>query len=437
MFRARLTVAGLLALVLVVAGCSAPVAQPGVVPTEQATTTGQTTPDGTDETSITITNGTLGLDPGETFARLQTLRGTDVEPPAELRVFNDPSEFHNQSAGGEAGTEDRFARLAGMSTANTTVPLNVTRQKNGFVTPLGSVVLFDGENATAVDERLLVVHELTHYVQFKTRRQQQLLSAGLDPTTTDGRFVVRALLEGGAIVSTDAYLDRYGTTSDANSEMYITVQEKLPNGHVGKYGNAKYVYGDQYMESRVTDPSELSAVYENPPRTSEQILHGFDPDEEPPVPLAVSLDTGAKWRVSGHDRMGEAFARIALEQWVGPDRAARAAAGWGNDTVQYLRPANGSGETAYVWTLRWDDAANATEFATAYRDSLDARGTHREGLWNLTSESAATLLTPTDRTTVVAFGPESLVGNLTAAGDDGDVTVTVTAASDQGESEPA
>lgn len=416
MSRVRLTAIGLLALALVVAGCGAPMAQPD-----------SSLADGEDsaEADITIKNGSLTIDPDAAFARLQTVTGTDIDPPNELRVFNDPSEFRNQSGRDDTVTENRFATVAGMRTTEVTEPLNVTRQKNGFVTALGSVILFVGENASILEERLLVVHELTHYVQVKNRRQRQLLSSGLDPTTTDGKFVVRALMEGGAIVTTDAYLDRYGNASDANSEMYTRVQSKLPDGHIRKYGNAKYVFGDAYMESFVEDPGELPAVYENPPRTSEQVIHGVAPHEEPPAPLSVALDTGAKWRAAGNNRMGEAFARFAMEQWVGSDRAARAAAGWGNDTVRYLRPTNGSGETAYVWTLRWDDAANATEFASAYRDALDARGSRDGCVWSLSPEDvAATVQTPTDRTTVISFGPKTLVDSLTATGENGDISVS-------------
>ena len=415
MVRAQPGVIVVFAFALALAGCSAPVAQPGTMADQ----------DNPAEANITVTNGTLNIDPAATFARLQALTGSNVEPPNELRVFNDPSEFRNQSGGGRGETEDRFTTLAGMSTTTVTEPLDGTRQKNGFVTTLGSVVLFVGENASTLEERLLVVHELTHYLQVKNRRQRQLLSSGLDPRTTDGKFVLRALVEGGAIVSTDAYLERYGDDTDANSEMYTTVQETLPNGHIRKYGNAKYIYGDRYMESRTDSPTDLSAVYENPPGTSEQLLHRLAPDEEPPVPLNVTLENGAEWRAVGNNRMGEAFARFAMEQWVGSERAARAAAGWGNDTLRYLRPANGSGETAYVWTLRWDDTANATEFASAYRDALDTRASREGSVWNLgVDDVAATVQTPTDRTAVIAFGPVPLVGNLTATGQNCNITVS-------------
>jgi hypothetical protein len=122
--------------------------------------------------------------------------------------------------------------------------------------------------------------------------------------------------------------------------------------------------------------------------------------------------------------MGEAFVRTALESTVDTATARRAAAGWGNDSLRFLRPSDGQGETSYAWVLRWDDAANQSEFASAYRDSLAARGTQTEGSWNLTdSELSARLVTPTDRTAVVVFGPESLTERVNVTGENGDVTV--------------
>jgi hypothetical protein len=427
--RTRLTTA-VLALVVVLAGCGAPVAQSPVAPSTETPPTASPstpTPPNANSQSITVRNGSLSVDPDAVFERVQALQGTDVDPPRVIRAYNSIEAFRNRSRAVGTDVSRRFYTLAGMADDEVNVTERVTRQKNGYVTGLGSIVLFVGENASTVEELLLVAHELTHYVQLQTGRQQRLIEAVGGAATTDQRYAVRAVIEGGAVVTTNAYLDAYADTSVTNSEMYTGLQSALPDGHIAAYENSKYVTGDAYMDSRSDTPSDLAAVYDSPPTTSEQLLHRLPPDAEPPTPLSVTVETGEPWVTSGADRMGEAFVRTALEGAVGPERAAAAAAGWGNDTVRFLRPTDGAGETAFVWTLRFDDATNQSEFQTAYRGSLDQRGTRIDDRWTLDDNVSAGMYAPTDRTSVVVFGPQSLVETVSASGGSGEVTVSTLA----------
>lgn len=410
--HSRFTVA-VLVVVVALAGCGAPVAE--------SNATGET------GANITVTNGSLAVDADSVFTRVQQLRGTGVEAPEQIRAYNTIEGFRNQSGSLGGSRAQTFSRLAGMTTGDVNVSDSVTAQKNGYVTGLGSIVLYLGENATLADEQLLVSHELTHYVQVRNGRQQQVLNqTGGAVPTSDTQYVLRALLEGDAVVTANAYLEQYSESERLNSPMYYEVQESLPDGHVARYANSQYVHGFEYVEAQTDSPADVADVYDAPPLTSEQLLHNLSAKTEPPTPLSVSIETNSEWVTSGDDRMGEAFVRYALESQVGPDRAARAAAGWGNDTVRFLRPADGDGETAYAWTLRWDDAANQTEFTAAFRESLSARGTETDGTWRLTEESvSATVSTPTDRTTVVLFGPESLVDRMTASGNEGSVRIAL------------
>lgn len=433
--RALLTT--VVALGVVLAGCGAPVAQSasgtatpdaGAPTVQQGTpTTDSGTP--TNDTAdsrreITVTNGSLSIDPTVVFDRVQELRGTDVDGPRVVEVYNSAEGFENQSGDIGADLNRRLYELAGMTTQSVNTTAAVTRQKNGYVTGLGSIVLYIGENASRVDELLLAAHEFTHYLQLQTGRQGDLAGSLDGATLTDERYVLRAVIEGGAVVTANAYLERYADTTATNSEMYASLQSALPKGHVASYENGKYVNGDDYMDDRSDTPADLAAVYDNPPRTSEQLLHGLAPGTEPPTPLAVDVETGDGWVTSGHDRMGEAFVRTALEATVGTREAVAAATGWGNDSVRFLRPTDG-GETAYVWVLRWDDTTNRSEFQSAYETALDRRGTETAGIWTLSDDgTAATLLAPTERSSVVVFGPHTLVDNVSAAGASGTVTVS-------------
>lgn len=406
--RSRAALATLaLAAVLVVAGCGAPVADDparGRVP------------------NVAVTNGTLSLDPGEVYAQIQTLQGTAVDPPTRVRAYNTLEGFQNQSADLGLAQSTTFRELAGMGTGPVNVSAIDQRAKNGYVTGLGAVVVYLGPNATAVDEHLLLAHELTHYLQAQTGRQQQAFGQ-VGFGTTDATFVVRALAEGGATFTTDAYLAAYVDTDTRNAAWYDRIAAQLPPGHVGRYGNGAYVHGHDYVAGRIDDPSRLASVWANPPRTGEQLLHGLEPGSEPPTPLPVATPAGDRWQAVGDDRLGEPFVRYALESELGADRAAAAAAGWGNDTLRIYRPVEG-GDPSFVWVLGWDDPGNATEFQRAFRDALDARGDRAGGVWNLTDVDAhARLVDPTETTTAFVVGNESFVDSAGVSGSDTTITI--------------
>ncbi|MEF8900585.1 MAG: hypothetical protein V5A25_05130 [Halovenus sp.] len=265
---------------------------------------------------------------------------------------------------------------------------------------------------------------MTHYVQFRNERLTQL-GAEIDTRTTDGAFARRSIVEGAAVYTTDRYLDRYGETDRRNSPLYDEALAALPAGHQLRYGLAPYQYGSAYVADRVDSPADLPAVYERPPTTSQQVIHGLAPDEAAPDPLAVTVQTGGRWREVGTDRLGEAFLRYALESHLDPERAASVAAGWGNDSLRIVSE-RGTTEARYAWVHRWDDADAADAFTDAMRAYLDARGDPTDRGWILpNTDLEVTVMPVSSETTVVLFGGESFLDATDTAGTDDDVTVTV------------
>jgi hypothetical protein len=403
----RRALVGVCVLALVVAGCQAPVA--------------------TSTTEITVTNGTLGVDPGSLYDRLQGLSGTAVPAPDTIRAFDSFAALRNASGGGGGFALPRFQEVVGFTTGGD--PFNGSREQQlaGSTSGLGTVTVFPGANATRDDERLILAHELTHYIQFQSDVDGQLQRA-VGATTTEGSYLTRAVLEGGAVFTTDTYLARYGDSDLRNTPLYDRIARGLPPGSIGRYGNSQYVFGNRYVAAKAETPADLPAIYANPPRTAEQLIHRLDPGSEPPVPLTVATDGGEAWLAVGEDRLGEAFVRYALEGELSPDRAARAAAGWGNDTLRTFRSPSVEG-TGYAWVLRWDDAANATEFERAAREyfTVRANDTTADGLYRIDDSLTGRLSTPTDRTAVLWFGPRAFVANASADGADGAVEIRVRA----------
>lgn len=335
----------------------------------------------------------------------------------EAVIVEEPS----PPAGGTDSGSDRrtLAGLLGLEAASmrgTNVSLGSYEVPPGWIAEvrvggLGNVYLRSSPAMPTEVVRLLTTHEFVHYVQLQNDRFT-LVNRATDGTT-DGRYAARATTEGAAVVATDAVLDRYVPGGPRNSELYAGVADAVPPGSANAYGNGRYVNGAAYVAGRVDDPANLSRVYEHPPTTSEQVLHGVAPGVEPPANLSVTVATDGEYVVAGTDRKGEAYVRHALANGVDWDRARAAAAGWGNDTVRTLQPAGG-GNLSYVWIQRWDDADEASEFAAAAADYLDARGATENGTATLNGVPA-TLRTPGDRTTALVIGPEPLQDRTSVA----------------------
>ena len=78
----------------------------------------------------------------------------------------------------------------------------------------------------------------------------------------------------------------------------------------------------------------VNQIWENPPTTTEQVLH-FDKWEKHETPVTVSPPTatalGAGWAKDDEDSFGELEFAIMYEEWVDGGVARAAASGWGGD----------------------------------------------------------------------------------------------------------
>jgi hypothetical protein len=122
--------------------------------------------------------------------------------------------------------------------------------------------------------------------------------------------------------------------------------------------------------------SAVDALWADPPRSSEQVLHPekYDARERPvAVPLpALPDDLKRAWRVAADDVLGELGARTWFATAVPVIIAERAAAGWGGDHAALFVPAAEAAPDAgvapgpfVVWSTVWDDLTDAEDFARA------------------------------------------------------------------------
>jgi hypothetical protein len=419
----------LVAALLVLAGCSAPVAETGesttgtttartvtAATTDAPTTAAEQSTTAANAPDIAVRNGSLPVDPGVVFRRVQAILGTNVSAPRYVRVVDDPGDL---VAGLPSG--DRvppFWRVTGLEAEQALNRTERERLENGVTTGMGGIRLYPGDGEAERVEWLLA-HEFVHYVQVREQWGGTLRST-LPRTTDASTFVFRGVVEGVAVAATDEYIAAHLPGTAPNAALYREIHADLPPGSPDRYVNLAYIAGHRYVAERFETAAAATSVYADPPATSERLLHRA---AGAPVALAVSVDAAEEWRHVGADRMGEAFLRVALENGLDPARAARGAGGWANDSLEVFRP-RGGGDPGYAWVLRFDDAPNATVAADALQDSLTARGERAGERWRVANASVA-LRRPSDRTVVVVAGPGSFLDAATVDGEAGTVRVAV------------
>jgi hypothetical protein len=279
-------------------------------------------------------------------------------------------------------------------------------------------------------ERLTYAHEYVHTLQDQVYGFEESLdytdeSCEIDTERCAG---IQALVEGDATLLEEEWLQTYATSQD-----YADILEFFDNFESPVYDSAPsfmrqdfifpYTYGAEFVREikRQGGWSAVDAVYANPPISTEQILH---PDHYPsdipisiPVPEALNA-LGSGWREIERNVIGEWYTQLVLAKLIDPDRASRAAAGWGGDMyVAYANDTLANG--ALLLIMQWDDAGEASEYADAFTDYSDrrfGRGVQTQTGWEWDSSAGASLFEISGTQTLWILAPDAeLRGDLRAA----------------------
>jgi hypothetical protein len=360
---------------------------------------------GDDTERIAVRGGRLPVDATLVYDRTRTLLATEAPHPDTVQLLDTTA---------NTTRPPEFQRLLGLER-------NVSEvEAAAFV--IGPRTVYLNRNVTdrpAFTEHVLA-HEFTHTVQFRRGyigRVQAATASG-----PDGRFASTAVIEGAATYAQDRYWQTHIANRTAPGErpsVAVTADYRESTG-AARYAFAPYRFGYRYANRTLDSPASLPTIYRDPPRTSEQVLHPGV--EEGPVPLRVRLRNEREevWQETfapPRSRIGEAFLRVALSTELDDERAAHAAAGWGNDTRIAFN--NESGARGYAWVIRFDDAGNASQFDDAVADYLRERTgsrsladdrTGRQWTTTLDGRSVAYRLRRTDdRTAVLLLGTPAFV----------------------------
>lgn len=268
-------------------------------------------------------------------------------------------------------------------------------------------------DAISVNERILnrsgdleqlLAHEYIHVLQYQQDAHSRLrfeLSTGDVPWYDDREVVYNAIIEGPAVATEQQYAERYlGGCAEPlrRHERAMLNSSASPESRLLA---GQYYYGGEYVSS--SDPSgAYDRIYDAPPRSSEELIHGLDPNSTTIPPIRLELARG--FFANESVRIGELGIRSLLLGRMEEPAALTASRGWGNDHLVSVTHVT-SGRSGYVWITYWDSADDATQFQQAIKQYADHPSTGQ-------SSTSISIARADSRVVAVYFGDDAFVSKI-------------------------
>ncbi len=233
-------------------------------------------------------------------------------------------------------------------------------------------------------ERMTYAHEYTHVLQDQTfdLRNGLKYSDAQCQEDTERCAGIQALIEGDASLVEQDWL-----LSDSTPLDKLQVQQYSQSLQSPVYNSAPpfmqadflfpYQSGLEFVQSLYDRGgwNAVDAAFQNPPVSSEQILHPQKYPDDKPVAVSLpdlSAALGSSWKELDSGVMGEWYTQLILTQ--GYDAKMRlpqsvgqkAAAGWGGDAYAVYYDAQTQASVTVLSTT-WDTSQDAQEFASAFQ----------------------------------------------------------------------
>jgi hypothetical protein len=324
-----------------------------------------------------------------TMARVEHIRGLEFESPVPVDVVGRAAYRESGSADdARAGWNDQVWEALLLVGENRTVEAVFDDLYGdavlGYYSPSEGTIVIVSDAENPVIDRATLAHELTHALQ-----DQRFGLEGV-PDTLDGRLAEDGLVEGDARYTETLYEERCAGdwacvptpranasgTDDFHYGVYLTIY-------------APYSEGPTFVRSLRERGGwdAVNAAYGRPPASTEQVLHPEAYPDERPVDVDVPDRSNARWSRFDRDRVGDTVGEVpvfvmlyrrgalppsTLRRNTGAhsryDYASNASAGWAGDLVVPYR--SDDGRFGYVWATEWDTVADAEEFLNAYETAL-------------------------------------------------------------------
>ncbi|HEX8230531.1 MAG TPA: hypothetical protein VF826_14630 [Chloroflexia bacterium] len=258
----------------------------------------------------------------------------------------------------------------------------------GFYSPDTNQLFVLGEaDNMDPDTRATLAHEFTHALQdqhFDLVRLIQQFSHD-----SDRRLAMRALVEGDATMS-DLLYTYYHEQIDyskqekesvavSNAQEQSSEEEDMEGMYVARTIYFPYIQGSDFVYelTKVGGYSTINQTFQDPPVSSEQIMHPEKYLQTPhDIPMHVALPPltgtlGTGWTFKREDTAGEWELLMVLDE-TKASNSEKAAAGWGG--AKYGFYTKGENDGLLFLHTRWDTAVDADEFEAAVREGLDKYG---------------------------------------------------------------
>ena len=368
----------------------------------------------------------LAMVVNRSMARVEHVRNVEFERDVSVSILSREEYRERQGNGGSGGSDaarlQEATRLEALflvgETADAQEEQAATRSASvqGFYSPSEDEITIVAPTKTPSVDEVTLAHELVHAYQFRGNLDVRFPQS---PSRDERRALV-ALIEGDANLvgrmieercasawscvgheSAGAGRTASGTTTAAGTTDGAPGGDSAAPGRpdLGLYLLSYFPYaeGERYVAAVKDDGGwpAVNALYSNPPASTEQVIHRND-DEA--VPVSVPDRSGSEWSrvgdgvVTGEADLATMFAAtlyddiegsiVTREQFLtesGPipiTYALPPSAGWSGDSLYAYQ--GDDGDRGYVWRLRFDDDAEAREFAGAYRDLLQYRDAERQ-----------------------------------------------------------
>lgn len=287
-----------------------------------------------------------------------------------------------------------------------------------------------GEGFTGI-ERMTYAHEYTHTLQDQAYDLEEGLKINEDYCENETEYcsAVTALVEGDAVFTEQEWLLKHGSEQDQQEiqDFYLSYSSPVFDSapmYLQKDFLFPYLYGLEFVYS-LNDQGGYALVdqaFQNPPVTTEQILH---PDKYPvEKPVEVSLPDiqsvlPETWKMIDENELGEWYSYLVLahgreKKYALPEITARAAAaGWGGD--QYALFADPTAmETVFILRTEWDTENDALEFILAMKQYGENRWgdpvskDNKSILWTDTTDGSVYLFRSGSTTTWLIVPDETI-----------------------------
>jgi len=259
----------------------------------------------------------------------------------------------------------------------------MTRDDNlgllGYYLPYyGEIFIVSEEYEFGQAEELVYAHEAVHAIQDQTFGLPEEYDLQRKLLSFEGDLPYLALVEGEATFVEQQFLnsnyfderDRENILVELNT-FTPEQQEKLEKIPHALINGSQFPYhlGTEFVQTLYESGGwqMINKAWENPPRSTEQIIHPEKYFEGETAQAVLIPFPGQPWKSIDTGVLGEFYLREYLSQQIPTEQVIIAATGWGGDAYKILsRRQQGEDDYALIYHTVWDTKQDHQEFLQAY-----------------------------------------------------------------------